>query len=128
MGSCARATMPAMKAPATWLSKPLWVLDLGQGGYTPVIVRDALGLAGMAFSNLALAQAQQRRFPRPTTIVELAAGDHRAREEWLRAVHAAGAARTLFDPASRRAAPAAGPLTATLLAEVISHKRGLACL
>jgi hypothetical protein len=125
-----RATMPGMKAPTGWLTQSLWVLDVGKGAFVPVVVRDRLGLAAMMFTQRALAEAERQRFPRPPQLLELPAGDYRAREEWLQAVHAAGAARTLFDPPppSQRVNPPAGPLTAALLAEVISHKRGLACL
>ncbi|MFO8149256.1 MAG: hypothetical protein R6T93_03080, partial [Trueperaceae bacterium] len=65
------------------------------------------------------------RRPAPA-LLTLAADDLRAREEWLRAVLDAGAARIAFDPPV--SAPLQGELAAALLAEVTSYKRGLACL
>jgi hypothetical protein len=143
-------------APADWLDRPLQVLNLGRRDYAPLTWRDELGLAGLAFTDHARARrhldrvraanaaraaadaaratASQRaatgRRPTPApSLLTLGAGDLRAREEWLRAVMAAGAARVRFD---LQGVPpfdeAAFELTAALLAEVLSHKRGLACL
>jgi len=126
-------------APDDWLARPLRVLNVGRRGYAPLTRRDDLGLVGLAFLDPALAQrhldAVQRaaakagagtsRRPSPA-LLTLAAGDLRAREEWLRAVLDAGAARVAFDPPP--GAPLQGELTAALLAEVTSYKRGLACL
>lgn len=123
-----------MAAPADWLSKPLTVLNLGRRRLAPLIWRDPLGLAGLAFCQpdhaiahlVRLQRATSRGRPRPEALT-LAADDLRAREEWLRAVHAAGAARVRFDlDASGHGGSEA--LTAALLSEVLSHKRGLACL
>ena len=115
----------------------MWALDVGARGFAPITWRDDLGLAGMLFADRAtgerhLARVRRARprsgaTRRPTVrLVELGAGDLRAREEWLRAVLDAGAARVAFDPPP--GAPPRGELTAALLAEVTSHKRGLACL
>ena len=130
----ARVACSAMAAPNDWLSEPLTVLNLGRRRLAPLIWRDRLGLAGLAFRNQALADAhllRVRRAKRPGSPhpegLTLAANDLRAREEWLRSVHAAGAARILFD-LDPGGADGADALTAALLAEVLSHKRGLACL
>jgi hypothetical protein len=115
------------------------VLNVGRRGYAPLTWRDDLGLVGLAFLDPALAQRHldvvlrasakagggTSRRPSPA-LLTLAADDLRAREEWLRAVLDAGAARVAFDPPP--GAPLRGELTAALLAEVTSHKRGLACL
>lgn len=138
-----------MPAPADWLDRPLQVLNLGRRDYAPLTWRDELGLAGLAFTDHdrarrhlarvraaspARAAASPRgtagRHPAPApSLLTLAAGDLRAREEWLRSVMAAGAARVGFDlQGVPPFDPAAFELTAALLAEVLSHKRGLACL
>ena len=145
-----------MPAPADWLDRPLQVLNLGRRDYAPLTWRDALGLAGLAFTDHDRARHHLARVraaspvraaasptratasprgtggPRPApapSLLTLAAGDLRAREEWLRAVMAAGAARVGFDlQGVTPFDPAAFELTATLLAEILSHKRGLACL
>jgi hypothetical protein len=123
-----------MAAPADWLTQPVTVINLGRRGLAPLIWRDSLGLAGMAFCDAQLADAHLARLRHATRrggaqpeAQLLAADDLRAREEWLWAVHAAGAARVLFDfdPLTSGGDDA---LTAALLAEVLSHKRGLACL
>ncbi len=128
-----------MAAPDDWLTRPLRVLNVGRRGFAPLTWRDDLGLVGLAFLDAALAQrhldailrAPARagggapRRPSPA-LLTLAADDLRAREEWLRAVLDAGAARVAFDPAM--GAPLRAELTAALLAEVTSYKRGLACL
>jgi hypothetical protein len=93
----------------------------------------------MAFSDETAAERQRARLagarrpaaaPRrpPVRAVRLDAGDHRAREEWLRAVMEVGAARVGFDLDPARPDPAAFELTGALLAEVLGHKRGLSCL
>ena len=46
----------------------------------------------------------------------------------MRAVLHAGAARVAFDLDPATATPASFELTGALLAEVLGHKRGLACL
>lgn len=130
-----------MPAPDDWLDRPCWVLDLGKRGYAPVIWRDELGLAGMLYTEQAPAEAQLQRLRalRPAAkqdgkaggrlrLLELAAGDPRAREEWLQAVLHAGAARVAFDLDPRRPQPKDFELTGALLAEVLSQRRGLACL
>lgn len=145
-----------MPAPADWLDRPLQVLNLGRRDYAPLTWRDGLGLAGLAFTDHARARRHLARVraaspargaasptraaasPRGTagrhpapapSLLTLAAGDLRAREEWLRSVMAAGAARVGFDlQGAPPFDPAAFELTAALLAEVLSHKRGLACL
>ena len=122
-----------------WLTRPLRVLNVGRRGYAPLTWRDDLGLVGLAFLDPVLAQRHletvlrasakagggSSRRPSPA-LLTLATDDLRAREEWLRAVLDAGAARVAFDPPP--GAPLRGELTAALLAEVTSHKRGLACL
>jgi len=126
-------------APPDWLSRPLRVLNVGPLGYAPLTWRDDLGLVGLAFVDPGLAQRHLERVARAAasaaaggarrpspTLLTLAADDLRAREDWLRAVLDAGAARVAFDPPL--ASPIQGELTAALLAEVTSHKRGLACL
>lgn len=135
-----------MPAPDGWVDAPLLVLDLGRRGFAPVTWRDAVGLAGLAFLDAGIADRALARVrsaaerasaarppardgrsarPRPR-IVTLAPDDHRAREEWLRAVLAAGAARVAFD--LDPPAPPRTELTAALLADVVARKRGLACL
>ncbi len=117
----------------------MWVLDAGGRAFAPVTWRDELGLAGMAFSDETRAERQRARLlasarpagarrRRPLQALRLDAGDHRAREEWLRAVLEAGAARVGFDLEGGRPEPAAFELTGALLAEVLGHKRGLSCL
>jgi hypothetical protein len=117
----------------------MWALDAGGRGFAPITWRDDLGLAGMLFADRAagerhlarLSGARPRRGAtrRPTLrLLELGADDLRAREEWLRAVLNAGAARVAFDLEPAHATPAAFELTGALLAEVLGHKRGLACL
>jgi len=126
-------------APPDWLTRPVWVLNVGRRGFAPLTWRDALGLVGLAFLDPALAQRHLERVQRATApagggtasrpaaaLLMLAADDLRAREEWLRAVHDAGAARVAFDPTM--GSPLQGELTAALVAEVTSYKRGLACL
>ncbi len=127
-----------MPAPDDWLERPLWALDAGGRGFAPITWRDDLGLAGMLFADRTasekhLAQVRGAR-PRSATtrrpevrLVELGADDLRAREEWLRAVLHAGAARVAFDLDPVEATPATFELTSALLAEVLGHKRGLAC-
>ncbi len=117
----------------------MWALDVGRHGFAPVTWRDELGLAGMLFADRAegdrhLARLTKAR-PRagrparkPVRLIELDADDLRAREEWLRAVLDAGAARVAFDLDPATATPGTFELTAALLAEVLGHKRGLACL
>jgi alkylation response protein AidB-like acyl-CoA dehydrogenase len=124
-------------APHDWLTRPLEVLNVGKRGFAPLTWRDEFGLTGLAFLDTALAQRHLARVrgaapanggarrPAPA-LLTLAGDDLRAREEWLRAVLAAGAARVAFDPLP--GAPLQGELTAALLAEVLSYKRGLACL
>ena len=128
-----------MAAPDDWLTRPLRVLNVGRRGFAPLTWRDDLGLVGLAFLDAALARRHldtvlrapvrgnggASRRPAPA-LLTLAADDLRAREEWLHAVIAAGAARVAFDPAP--GAPLQSELTAALLAEVTSYKRGLACL
>jgi len=127
-------------APADWLDRPLHVLNVGRRGFAPLTWRDDWGLAGLAFADPELAERhRQRAGPRHAAagrarrpaiaVLTLIGSDLRAREEWLRSVLEAGAARVAFD------LPADGPppldtfeLTGALLAEVVSHKRGLACL
>jgi len=137
-------------APDDWLDRPLHVLNVGRRGYAPLTWRDAWGLAGLAFADADLARwhLERARGARPTAggragpgraggpprrpglaLVTLPAADLRAREEWLQAVLAAGAARVAFDLATHGPPPPATfELTGALLAEVVSHKRGLACL
>jgi hypothetical protein len=131
-------------APDDWLDRPLWVINVGRRGFAPLTWRDDVGLAGLAFSDPALARRHLERAGGPrrgdasTTsrarrpalrLVALEASDLRAREEWLRAVLDAGAARVGFDlPADAAPPPDAFELTGALLAEVLSHKRGTACL
>ena len=126
-----------MGTPHDWLTRPLEVLNVGTRSYAPLTWRDEFGLVGLAFLDAALAQRHLERVrgatranggarrPAPA-LLTLAGDDLRAREEWLRAVLAAGAARVAFDPLP--GAPLEGELAAALLAEVLSHKRGLACL
>jgi hypothetical protein len=125
-------------APDDWLARRLWALDAGGRGFAPITWRDDLGLAGMLFADRAAAERQLARLKgarpragvtrRPTVrLLELGADDLRAREEWLRAVLHAGAARVAFDLDPATATPAAFELTGALLAEVLGHKRGLAC-
>lgn len=130
-----------MPAPADWLARPLWVLDAGGPGWRPVAWRDELGLAAMVYADEAAAERQRRRLlgARPAAgggtrrsgaglrTVRLDAHDPRAREEWLRAVLDTGAARVGFDLDARTDDERAFELTAALLAEVLAHKRGLAC-
>lgn len=127
-----------MPAPADWLARPLWALDAGARGFAPVAWRDALGLAGMLYADRAAAERHLERLrgARPrrgatrrstVRLVELDAHDLRAREEWLRAVLDAGAARVAFDLEPATAQPSDFELTGALLAEVLGHKRGLAC-
>lgn len=127
-----------MSAPPDWLSRPLRVLNVGRRGFAPLTWRDDLGLVGLAFLDPSLAQRHLQRVSRAAAaatgtarrpspaLLTLAADDLRAREEWLRAVLDAGAARVAFD--ATPGAPVQGELTAALLAEVTSYKRGLACL
>lgn len=139
-----------MPAPDDWLARPLWVLDVGRQGFAPVTWRDAVGLAALAFADEALGARHHERLSgaRPATggrpgrsaaatgggrprvrLLRLDADDPRAREEWLRAVLAAGAARVAFDPPpGRDPDPADCELTGALLAEVLATKRGLSCL
>lgn len=127
-----------MPAPDDWLARPLWALDAGGRGFAPITWRDDLGLAGMLFSDRPAGERHLARIrgARPRSgatrrsdvrLIELAADDLRAREEWLRAVVHAGAARVAFDLALADATPATFELTGALLAEVLGHKRGLAC-
>ena len=128
-----------MAAPPDWLTRPLHVLNVGRRGFAPLTWRDELGLVGLAFLDRASAERHLERVRRATAptgegepsrpaaaLLTLAADDLRAREEWLRAVHDAGAARVAFDPTV--GSPLQGELTAALVAEVTSYKRGLACL
>jgi hypothetical protein len=126
-------------APDDWLERPVWVLDVGRRGFAPVTWRDDLGLAGLAFADPALAERHRERLARArphataarhprVRVLELAGDDARAREEWLRAVLDAGAARVGFDVDPERPDLAAFELTGALLAEVLGHKRGLSCL
>jgi hypothetical protein len=128
-------------APDDWLDRPLLVLNVGRRRFAPLTWRDDLGLAGLAFVDPELARhhldrARRRSGPpgsRPRgaalALVTLAASDLRAREEWLRAVLEAGAARVAFDLGTEAAPPRdTFELTGALLAEVLSHKRGTACL
>lgn len=131
-----------MPAPDDWLARPLWVIDAGRpGAFAPVAWRDDLGLAGMAFTRAdgGATHLERLRRARPPAgaaarrraavrLLELPAHDPRAREEWLRAVLASGAARVGFDLDPARPDPAAFELTGALLAEVLGTKRGLACL
>lgn len=127
-----------MPAPDDWLARPTWTLDAGGSGFAPITRRDELGLAGMLFADRTAAERQLERLRdarprvgatrRPTVrLVELGADDPRAREEWLRAVLHAGAARVAFDLDPAAATPAVFEFTGALLAEVLGHKRGLAC-
>ena len=117
----------------------MWALDAGGRGFAPITWRDDLGLAGMLFADRAAGERHLARLkgarPRigakqraPVRLLELAGDDLRAREEWLRAVLDAGAARVAFDLDPATATPAVFELTGELLAEVLGHKRGLACL
>jgi hypothetical protein len=131
-------------APDDWLDRPLHVINVGRRGFAPLTWRDDRGLAGLAFSDPDLARRHADRAggprrraastaagaPRPAlAVITLAASDLRAREEWLRTVLDAGAARVAFDLPAEAAAPLdAFELTGALLAEVLSHKRGTACL
>lgn len=122
-----------MPAPDDWMERACWVLDLGGRGYAPLTWRDEMGLAGMAFSDRELAEAHRRRLgglklAARLRCIELGAGDMRAREEWLRAVLNAGAARVAFDLDPQRPQMRDFELTASLLAEVLSQRRPLACL
>ncbi len=127
-----------MPAPDDWLARPLWALDAGGRGFAPITWRDDLGLAGMLFADRAAAdrhlarvrgaRARAAASRRPDVrLIELAEDDLRAREEWLNAVLHAGAARVAFDLDPGDATPATFELTGALLAEVLGHKRGLAC-
>lgn len=127
-----------MPAPDDWLARPMWALDASGRGFAPITWRDDLGLAGMLFAHRAAGERHLARIrgARPRTeasrrpkvrLVELGADDLRAREEWLRAVLHAGAARVAFDLDPADATPATFELTGALLAEVLGHKRGLAC-
>lgn len=127
-----------MPAPDDWLARPLWALDAGGRGFAPITWRDDLGLAGMLFADRTAGERHLARVrgARPRTaatrrpqvrLIELGADDLRAREEWLRAVMHAGAARVAFDLDPADATPATFELTGALLAEVLGHKRGLAC-
>lgn len=127
-----------MPAPDDWLARPLWALDAGGRGFAPITWRDDLGLAGMLFADQAAADRHLARVRGARTratasrrpgvrLIELAADDLRAREEWLNAVLHAGAARVAFDLDPADATPATFELTGALLAEVLGHKRGLAC-
>jgi hypothetical protein len=139
----------------SWLTLDVHVLNAAQGGFAPVLHRDALGLAAFAFTDRAAAErtcalltrapqvptgarggsarapqgasgSAARRAPR---VLTLAARDARAREEWLRSVDAAGGARVLFDPdVPPSGPPARGVLTRALLADVLAGKRFVACL
>jgi len=126
-------------APDDWLARPLWALDAGGSGFAPITWRDDLGLAGMLFADRSAGERHLARVrgarPRSTAtrrplvrLIELGSDDLRAREEWLRAVLHAGAARVAFDLDPAAATPASFELTGALLAEVLGHKRGLACL
>lgn len=138
---------PPLSPPSDWLDVDLTTLDFARDRFAPLIWRDALGLAGLAFSDAELAAAQlarlrrasgaegapgsaaasaPRRGPLPR-LQTLRAGDLRARQEWLEAVLHAGAARVLFDLNVAGEARGSG-LSAALLADVLSRKRGLACL
>lgn len=142
-----------MPAPDAWTERPLYVLDVGDRGFAPVTWRDDLGLAGLAYLDLERAQraldrvraaAPRAAAPRVAArsapeggrgapprrpaprLRTLAPDDPRAREEWLRAVLDAGAARVAFDLDPPQ--PPRTELTAALLADVVARKRGLACL
>jgi hypothetical protein len=133
---------PRLRAPDDWLERDLFTLDLASDHFAPLIWRDALGLAAGAYLNPELAEQQLRRVrlasvrhaepnarakgPKPR-LQTLRAGDLRARQEWLEAVLQAGAARVLFDLNSDGQHRGTA-LSAALLAEVLSYKRGLACL
>lgn len=128
-----------MPAPDDWLARPMWALDAGGRGFAPITWRDDLGLAGMLFADRRAAERHLARLrgarppagatQRPTVrLLELDAHDLRAREEWLRSVLHARAARVAFDLDPATATPATFELTGALLAEVLGHKRGLACL
>jgi hypothetical protein len=127
-----------MPAPDDWLERPMWTLDAGARGFAPITLRDELGLAALLYADRSAAERQLERLKRarprvagarrpPLRLLELAADDLRAREEWLRAVHAAGAARVAFGPDPDASDMGAFELTGALLAEVLGHKRGLAC-
>lgn len=130
-----------MPAPDDWLERPLLVLNVGRRGFAPLTWRDDLGLAGLAFADPELARhhlerarrgsrrsASRQRGPTPV-LLTLPPADLRAREEWLRAVLDAGAARVAFDLGTETPPPRRTfELTGALLAEVLSHKRGTACL
>jgi hypothetical protein len=122
-------------APDDWFDRPLAVLNVGRRGFAPLTWRDAYGLAGLAFADADLAERHRARAAgvrsarAAVALLTLAAGDLRAREEWLRAVLEAGAARVAFDLPDAGVPPLATfELTGALLAEVLSQKRGLACL
>jgi hypothetical protein len=125
-------------APDDWLDRPLLVLNVGRRGFAPLTWRDDLGLAGLAFADHELARHHLERARRRSgpprrgaapALVTLPAADLRAREEWLRAVLEAGAARVAFDLGAEFPPPHdTFELTGALLAEVLSHKRGTACL
>jgi hypothetical protein len=129
-----------MPAPEDWLDRPLLVLNVGRHGFAPLTWRDDLGLAGLAFVDPDLARRHLERAGRRSrppkaprgpapALLTLAASDLRAREEWLQAVLAAGAARVAFDLGIETPPPRSTfELTGALLAEVLSHKRGTACL
>ena len=132
-----------MPAPDDWLDRPLHVINVGPRGYAPLTWRDDWGLAGLAFSDPELARWHAERAGgtrrragaaagarrSALTVLTLAASDLRAREEWLQAVLSAGAARVAFDLTADGPPPLGTfELTGALLAEVLSHKRGTACL
>ena len=113
----------------------MYVLDASKRGFAPIVHRDALGLAAFAFTDAESAESARAQLAAATKrgatprVVTLAANDARAREEWLRAVDAAGAARGLIDPPlPLPTAPLRGELTRALLADVLSGKRFVACL
>ncbi len=129
-----------MAAPPDWLTRPLCGPQRGPARLRAADLarRVGTGRARLPRSRVGPAapgarpardRARGRGRARPgrqPALLTLAADDLRAREEWLRAVHDAGAARVAFDPTA--GTPLQGELTAALVAEVTSHKRGLACL